>query len=105
MAVEDAVSLSALLNKARSGRDVQKAALSYETIRRERTAAVQAAVLANTTLWHLQDGKEQESRDSKAQITLLGGARSCSPYIFDRPEGQEFLYGSKTEVDAHSHNQ
>lgn len=98
MAIEDAVVLSRLLKRTESLGDIPAAAKAYEKVRRERTFAVQDASTKNTALWHLEDGRDQRLRDEAAKRYLEDEkAANESPYIFNRPEGQQFLYGDHTE--------
>ena len=59
MAIEDAAELSQLLSGVTDSTRIRGAARGYESSRRKRTAAVQAASIANTKLWHLEDGEKQ----------------------------------------------
>ena len=62
-AIEDGATLAGCLTVS-GGRDIPAALQRYEAIRLPRTTRVQAASMANKARFHLEDGCEQEERDS-----------------------------------------
>jgi salicylate hydroxylase len=67
--IEDAAVLSAVLADA-GGHDIPAALSRYETLRRERTARVQAISRANGQRFHLPDGPKQQARDAAMASTF-----------------------------------
>ena len=80
--IEDGATLAACLAGA-SRADIAPALQRYETLRRPRTAWIQAAARGNAITFHLPDGPEQRARDAvmKAQTDL--SPRRAALFGFD----------------------
>ena len=68
-AIEDAAVLAAVLTGA-DGHDIPVALSRYESLRRERTARVQAISRGNGQRFHLPDGPAQQARDTAMASTF-----------------------------------
>jgi salicylate hydroxylase len=77
-AIEDAAALAACLTQSA---DIPAALARYESVRRDRTARVQAISRANGERFHLPDGPRQQARD-----TAMAASFGLSPDI-------DWLYG------------
>lgn len=84
-AIEDAVVLAACLRDLQQ--DVSAALLRYEGLRKSRTAEVHQISRANARTLHLDDGEQQQRRDSD-----MGGSTNL--------RAQEWLYGYDAELAA-----
>lgn len=62
--IEDGATLAACL-KSVAAADVAPALARYESLRKPRTASVQAAARGNSITFHLRDGEQQRERDAR----------------------------------------
>ncbi|KIK69605.1 hypothetical protein GYMLUDRAFT_186757 [Collybiopsis luxurians FD-317 M1] len=83
MAIEDAAVLGNLFSRISDCSQIPKFLKAYEEIRHPRTSATQAASTLNRHVYHLADGLEQQSRDSKMREAM---ARELSSQEWARNE-------------------
>lgn len=93
MAVEDGAALAEALDYARDASDMPRVLGTFETIRRQRTSAMQQASFINGTIWHFPDGPEQQARDLGMRAEVLGEHFEESPNQWSDPDTQKWAYG------------
>lgn len=64
MAIEDGAALAHALHLATSRKEIDKMLRIWDNTRVQRCSQMQEASSINGTLWHFQDGPEQEARDA-----------------------------------------
>ncbi len=94
MAIEDSALLSRLLSSLSTVDQLKPAMKIFEAIRIHRTSAVRSASILTQDIWHLVDDVKEGARDEAA----CSKDRDCSPYIYENPTGQEWLYGFDAEM-------
>lgn len=92
MAVEDAAALAASLAHVVQISDLSNALGIYERVRGKRTTQMQEASSINGTIWHFEDGPEQEARDRAMQPEVNGEHFIESPNQWSDPVTQNWAY-------------
>ena len=94
-AVEDAVTLSVVLENVTSRQELLPALKKYESLRLPRASLVQSKTREHQYILHIPDGKEQQERD---QAMLKDN--EANPVFWGQTERRHWLFGHDAAAAA-----
>ncbi|KAF2453195.1 hypothetical protein BDY21DRAFT_388240 [Lineolata rhizophorae] len=106
MAVEDAAALAELLSRLDPDspepvpKQLSRVLKVFEGVRIARAGQMQDASVLNGTIWHYEDGPEQQARDEAMRPEVEGRFFRESPNQWSDPVTQEWCYAYDAEVAA-----
>jgi salicylate hydroxylase len=90
-AIEDGATLAACIRGA-SAKTIESAINLYETLRKPRTAQIQALARRNSSVFHLPDGPEQRERDARM------AARRDQSKVSKGPSVRTMIFGVSADA-------
>lgn len=100
MAVEDGAVLEECISRARNIQAIPAYLSAFESIRKERTYAVQTGSVKNMDFWHMEDCARQRARDAimrgveiDAETMRILKAEGKHPNQWADPSFQQWLFG------------
>lgn len=96
-AIEDGACICDELDKCKSTSDIAAAMKNYETRRKRRVEIIQQGARANSHIWHMPDGDEQEERDAM----MRAPADRKNPNQWSDPKFQKWMFGWNAFTDSY----
>lgn len=110
MAVEDGVVLAECISRARNIQAIPAYLSAFESIRKERTYAVQTGSVKNMDFWHMEDSARQRARDAimkgveiDAETMQELRAEGKNPNQWADPTFQQWLFGYDAVTEVYCH--
>jgi|SRR5271154_6060205 len=100
MAVEDGIVLAECISRATIPQAIPSYLSAFESIRKERTYAVQTGSVKNMDFWHMEDSARQRARDAIMKNVEIDEetlkelrAEGKNPNQWSDPTFQQWLFG------------
>ena len=110
MAVEDGVVLAECISRAQNLQAIPAYLSAFESIRKERTYAVQTGSIKNMDFWHMEDSARQRARDAimngveiDAETMRELRAEGKNPNQWADPSFQQCLFGYDAVAEVFDH--
>lgn len=98
--IEDGATIASVLETCKTAEDIPLALKDYEKRRKRRCEVIQQGARANSHIWHMPDGDEQEERD--AFMRAPPEEKRRHPNQWSDPKFQKWMFGWDAFCDAYA---